>query len=57
MKLDNHVVPDLFEFFLLERVYKEYAERYLDPHQLDEVDWSKIPGISPELAAELSRAG
>jgi HD-GYP domain-containing protein (c-di-GMP phosphodiesterase class II) len=57
MKLDNHVDPDLFEVFLRERVYKEYAERYLDPHQLDEVDWSKVPGVSPELAAELSRDG
>jgi HD-GYP domain-containing protein (c-di-GMP phosphodiesterase class II) len=57
MKLDNHVDPDLFEVFLRERVYKEYAERYLDPHQLDAVDWSKVPGVSPELAAELSRDG
>jgi hypothetical protein len=55
MKLDNHVDPDLFEVFLRERVYREYAERYLDAHQLDEVDWSKVPGVSPELAAELSR--
>lgn len=55
MKLDNHVDPDLFEVFLRERVYKEYAERYLDAHQIDEVDWSKVPGVSPELAAELSR--
>jgi hypothetical protein len=57
MKLDNHVDPDLFEVFLRERVYKEYAERYLDAHQLDSVDWSKVPGVSPELAAELSRDG
>jgi hypothetical protein len=54
MKLDNHVDPDLFEVFLRERVYKEYAERFLDAHQIDEVDWSKIPGVSPELAAQLA---
>jgi hypothetical protein len=36
-------------------VYREYAERYLDAHQLDDVDWTKVPGVSPELAAELSR--
>jgi HD-GYP domain-containing protein (c-di-GMP phosphodiesterase class II) len=54
MKLDNHVDPDLFEVFLRERVWKEYAERYLDPHQLDEVDWAKVPGVSPELAAHLA---
>jgi len=49
------VDPDLFDVFLRERVYREYAERYLDAHQLDDIDWSKVPGVSPELAAELSR--
>ena len=57
MKLENHVDPDLFDVFLRERVFRKYAERYLDPHQIDEVDWSKVPGVSPELAAELSRDG
>jgi len=57
MKLENHVDPDLFDVFLRERVYREYAERFLDAQQIDEVDWTKIPGVSPELAAELSRAG
>jgi len=56
MKVDNHVDPDLFEVFLRERVYREYAERFLDAHQIDEVDWSKIPGVSPELAAYLTEA-
>ena len=55
MRMENHVDPDLFEVFLRERVYKEYAERYLDAHQLDDIDWAKVPGVSPELAAELSR--
>jgi hypothetical protein len=56
MKLDNHVDPDLFEVFLRERVYKEYAERFLDPHQIDAIDWTKVPGVSPELAAQLAAA-
>jgi HD-GYP domain-containing protein (c-di-GMP phosphodiesterase class II) len=55
MRVENHVDPDLFEVFLRERVFREYAERYLDAHQLDDIDWSKVPGVSPELAAELSR--
>ncbi|HEX5757320.1 MAG TPA: HD domain-containing phosphohydrolase, partial [Arenimonas sp.] len=54
MKLDNHVDADLFEVFLRERVYLEYAKRFLPPEQIDHIDWQKIPGISPELAAELS---
>src|SRR5690606_13046708 len=54
MKLDNHVDPDLFDVFLRERVYLEYAERFLPPEQIDEIDWHRIPGVSPELAAELT---
>jgi HD-GYP domain-containing protein (c-di-GMP phosphodiesterase class II) len=54
MKLDNHVDPHLFEVFLRERVYRDYAERFLEAHQIDEIDWSTVPGVSPELAAELA---
>jgi HD-GYP domain-containing protein (c-di-GMP phosphodiesterase class II) len=57
MKQDHHVDPDLFDIFLRERVYREYAERFLDPHQIDEVDWTAIPGVSPEQAAWLSENG
>lgn len=56
MKLDHHVDPDLFDVFLRERVYLEYAERFLPAEQIDQIDWSKIPGVSPELAAELSQS-
>ncbi|HEX4852825.1 HD domain-containing phosphohydrolase [Arenimonas sp.] len=54
MKLDHHVDPDLFEVFLRERVYLDYARRFLAPEQVDAIDWTRIPGVSPELAAELS---
>ena len=56
MKLDHHVDPDLFDVFLREKVYLEYAERFLPTEQIDQVDWSKIPGVSPELAEELRRS-
>jgi len=55
MKLDNHVDPDLFDIFLRERVYRDYAQRFLDPHQIDNVDWATIPGVSPDLAAWLTQ--
>jgi HD-GYP domain-containing protein (c-di-GMP phosphodiesterase class II) len=55
MKEENHVDPDLFDVFLRERVFREYAERYLDAHQIDDIDWSKVPGVSSALAEELSR--
>lgn len=54
MKLDHHVDPDLFDVFLRERVYLDYARRFLPAEQIDAIDWSRIPGVSPELAAELA---
>ena len=38
MRKDEHVDPDLFELFLTSGVYREYAERFLAPEQIDEVD-------------------
>ena len=38
MRADAHIDPDLFALFLTSGVYREYAERYLDPAQIDEVD-------------------
>ena len=43
-KLNNHIDPDLFDIFMWARVYEKYAEQFLDPEQIDEVDLSKIPG-------------
>ena len=40
MVKDRHIDPDLFEFFLTSGVYRHYAELYLMPEQLDEVDIS-----------------
>jgi hypothetical protein len=47
MKLNNHVDPDLFDVFVRRRVYRRYAEKFLDPEQIDEVDESHIPGYQP----------
>lgn len=37
-KEKNHIDPDLFNLFLSSGVYKEYAVKYLEPEQLDDVD-------------------
>ncbi|OIO67919.1 MAG: phosphohydrolase [Zetaproteobacteria bacterium CG1_02_55_237] len=37
MKLDNHIDPDLFDVFVREKVYEDYARQYLRPEQLDEM--------------------
>ena len=44
MQLDNHVDPDIFDLFIREKVYLRYAEKFLEPHQIDDVDESSIPG-------------
>ena len=41
MKNDAHIDSDLFRLFLTSGVYKTYAEKYLKPEQLDEVDISQ----------------
>jgi len=38
MKKDNHIDPDVFELFLTSGVYKHYAEAFLLPEQIDDVD-------------------
>ncbi len=47
MKLNNHIDPDLFDVFVRNKVYRRYAEMFLDPEQIDEVDESRIPGYQP----------
>ncbi len=47
MKLTNHVDPDLFDVFVREKVYLDYAKRFLEPEQIDRVDHRKIPGYGP----------
>jgi HD-GYP domain-containing protein (c-di-GMP phosphodiesterase class II) len=48
-KLNGHIDPDLFDVFIRERIYMKYAEQFLDPEQIDEVDLSKIPGALEAL--------
>ncbi|MBF0471679.1 MAG: GAF domain-containing protein [Gammaproteobacteria bacterium] len=38
MRNDGHIDPDLFNLFLSSGVYQQYADRYLDPEQVDEVN-------------------
>ncbi|MFZ3017355.1 MAG: HD domain-containing phosphohydrolase [Gallionella sp.] len=45
-KLGGHIDPDLFDVFIREKVYLDYAKHFLAPEQIDEVDLSKIPGVN-----------
>ena len=38
MRDEQHIDPDLFDLFLRSGVYREYAERFLRPEQIDAVD-------------------
>ncbi len=44
MKKDSHIDPDLFDVFLREKVWLEYADKFLQPEQIDEVDLAQVPG-------------
>ncbi len=41
MRNDQHIDADLFDLFLHSGVYQTYAEKFLDPGQIDAVDISQ----------------
>jgi HD-GYP domain-containing protein (c-di-GMP phosphodiesterase class II) len=45
-KLGGHIDPDLFDVFIRERVYLDYARQFLAAEQIDDVDLSRIPGVN-----------
>jgi HD-GYP domain-containing protein (c-di-GMP phosphodiesterase class II) len=47
MKKDQHLDPELFDLFLRSGVYREYAERFMKPEQLDEVNVDTYLTLSP----------
>lgn len=53
MVRDGHLDPDLFELFVRTHVYRQYAEGFLRPEQIDEVDEEallrKAGGEDPRL--------
>jgi HD-GYP domain-containing protein (c-di-GMP phosphodiesterase class II) len=49
MKEENHIDPDLFDVFIHEKVYLEYAEKYLSEEQMDQVNITKLPGYNPNF--------
>ncbi|CAK0747687.1 Diguanylate cyclase [Azospirillaceae bacterium] len=43
-KKDQHIDSDLFDLFLKNGIYADYAKKYLKPEQIDEVDITKYLG-------------
>jgi len=59
MKADNHLDPDLFNLFVKTGIYRQYAEKYMSPELIDEVDENALLRITPksrEPEEELERA-
>jgi hypothetical protein len=42
MKDEGHIDPDLFDIFVGQKVYAEYAAQYLAPEQIDEVENDRL---------------
>ncbi len=51
MKRGHHLDPELMDLFITSGVYRKYAERYLPPDLIDEVDEAAILGIKPATLA------
>jgi HD-GYP domain-containing protein (c-di-GMP phosphodiesterase class II) len=39
---DAHIDPQLFRLFIEAHIYRQYAERFLDPRQIDAIDPSGL---------------
>lgn len=42
---DNHLDPDIFKLFVESKVYLKYAEKFLAPEQIDQIDIRQLPGM------------
>ncbi len=38
MRDNNHIDPDLFDIFVNQELYMDYAKEFLEPHQIDEIN-------------------
>ncbi len=49
MKENNHLDPELFDFFISSGVYREYAQRFLSAELIDSVDEAALLAIEPKV--------
>ena len=47
-KKNNHLDPNIVDFFVTSKTYRKFAEMFLDAAQIDEVDEAAILAIVPE---------
>jgi len=57
-KKTNHLDPELVDFFVQSRVYRKFAEMFLNQEQIDDVDEAAILAIKPEaMVMKKAKAG
>jgi HD-GYP domain-containing protein (c-di-GMP phosphodiesterase class II) len=44
---EGQIDPDLFDVFVREGIWLEYARQYMRPEQIDRVDVGRLPGYAP----------
>lgn len=47
MKVDKHIDGDLFDIFMNEKIYLDYAAQFLEDSQVDDINFDAIPGYTP----------
>ncbi|NVM77806.1 HD-GYP domain-containing protein (c-di-GMP phosphodiesterase class II) [Duganella sp. SG902] len=45
--LNGHIDPDLFDIFIRNKIYLEFAHKNMDEKQIDVIDEARIPGYTP----------
>jgi HD-GYP domain-containing protein (c-di-GMP phosphodiesterase class II) len=45
--LNGHIDPDLFDIFIRNKIYLEFARKNMDDKQIDAIDEAQIPGYTP----------
>ena len=48
MKRDNHLDPELVDFFITSKTYLDYARTYLPDELIDAVDEQAVLAITPK---------
>ena len=51
VKKEQHIDPDIFDVFINNEIYLDYAEEFLDPEQIDEIDNSLVRQLTAWVKA------
>jgi hypothetical protein len=46
-RMNGHIDPELFDIFIRNKIYQTFADKNMNPNQIDVIDESNIPGYLP----------